>query len=158
MEFVYLTDNGLEKLKKELHELKYVKRPEVSQKVATARDHGDLKENAEYHAAREELSMVETKVQILQDKIARARIIDEQDISTDQVSIMTSVNVKDKKSGKEFNYTLVPDDEANFKEGKISVASPVGKGLLGKKIGQIAEIKVPAGSLRYEILNISLPE
>ena len=158
MEFVYLTEDGFEKLKKELHTLKFVKRPEISQKVATARDHGDLKENAEYHAAREELSMVETKVQILQDKIARARIIDENDISTDQVSIMTSVNVKDKKSGKEFNYTLVSDDEASFKEGKISISSPVGKGLLGKKVGQIAEIKVPAGSLKYEILNISLPK
>lgn len=158
MEFVYLTAEGLEKLKKDLHELKFVKRPGVSQKVAAARDHGDLKENAEYHAAREELSMVETKVQILQDKIARARIITEEDVSVEQVSILTSVKVKDQKSEKEFKYTLVSDDEADFKEGKISVSSPVGKGLLGKKVGQIAEIKVPAGHLKYEILNISLPE
>jgi len=158
VEFVYLTAEGLENLKKELHQLKYVKRPEVSQKVATARDHGDLKENAEYHAAREELSLVETKVQILQDRIARARIIDETEISTDQVSILTRVQVEDQKTKKKFNYTLVSDDEANFKEGKISIASPVGKGLLGKKVGDAAEISVPAGILKYKILDISLPE
>lgn len=158
MEFVYLTEEGLQKLKEELHELKYVRRPKVSQKVATARDHGDLKENAEYHAAREELSLVETKVQILQDKIARARIVDEDDISTEQASILTKVKVQDQKSKKEFTYTLVSDDEANVKEGKISIASPVGRGLLGKKVGEIAEIKVPAGLLQYKLLSISTPE
>jgi len=158
VEFVYLTAEGLDKLKKELHFLKYVKRPEVSQKVATARDHGDLKENAEYHAAREELSMVETKVQILQDRVARARIVEESDISTDQVSILTQVKVRDQKSKKEFTYILVSDEEANFKEGKISISSPVGKGLLGKKTKEIAEIKVPAGILKYEILSIELPK
>ena len=158
MEFVYLTAEGLEKLKNELHEYKYVKRSEASQKVATARDHGDLKENAEYHAAREELSHVETKVQILQDRIARARIVEEKDISTDQASILTMVTVQDQKTKKEFNYILVSDDEANFKEGKISIASPVGKGLLGNKVGEIAEITVPAGVLRYKLLSINLPE
>ena len=158
MEFVYLTAEGLEKLKQDLHNLKYVKRPQASQKVATAREHGDLKENAEYHAAREELSLIETKVQILQDRIARARIIEEDDITTDQVSILTKVKVQDQKTKKEFNYILVSDDEANFKEGKISIASPVGKGLLGKKVGEIAEIQVPAGILQYKLLSISLPE
>lgn len=158
MEFVYLTAEGLENLKQDLHELKYVKRPQASQKVATAREHGDLKENAEYHAAREELSLIETKVQILQDRIARARIIEEDDITTDQVSILTKVKVQDQKTKKEFNYILVSDDEANFKEGKISIASPVGKGLLGKKVGEIAEIQVPAGILQYKLLSISLPE
>jgi len=158
VEFVYLTAEGLENLKKELHELKYVKRREVSNKVATARDHGDLKENAEYHAAREELSLVETKVQILQDRIARARIVDEEEITTDQVSILTQVRIEDQKSKKKFNYTLVSDDEANFKEGKISIASPVGKGLLGKKVGELAEINVPAGILKYKILSIGLPK
>jgi len=158
VEYVYLTAEGLQSLKQELHELKYKKRPEVSQKVATARDHGDLKENAEYHAAREELSLVETKVQMLQDRIARARIVNESDISTDQVSILTTVQVEDQKTKKKFNYTLVSDAEANFKEGKISVASPVGKGLLGKKTGDIAEISIPAGILQYKILSINLPE
>ena len=158
MEFVYLTAEGLENLKKELHELKFVRRAEVSQKVATARDHGDLKENAEYHAAREELSLVETKVQILQDRIARARIVGEDEISTDQASILTQVEVEDQKTKKKFNYILVSDDEANFKEGKISIASPVGKGLLGKKVGETTKIQVPAGTLQYKILSISLPE
>ncbi len=158
MEFVYLSAEGLEKLKKELHELKYVKRPKVSEKVATARDHGDLKENAEYHAAREELSMVESKVQILQDRVARARIVEESDISTDEVGILNVVKIRDTKSKKEFTYTLVADEEASFKEGKISVASPVGKGLLGKKTGEIVEITVPAGMLKYKILSIGLPE
>jgi len=158
VEFVYVTEEGLDKMKKELHELKYKKRPEVSQKVATARDHGDLKENAEYHAAREELSMVETRVQILQDRVARARIIDESEISTDLASILTTVKVQDQKSMKEYNYTLVSDEEADFKQGKISVASPVGKGLMGKKVGEIAEIKVPAGILKYKLLDISIPK
>ncbi|KAA3617482.1 MAG: transcription elongation factor GreA [Calditrichaeota bacterium] len=158
MEFVYLSAEGLEKLKKELHELKYVTRPKVTEKVSTARDHGDLKENAEYHAAREELSMVETKVQILQDRVARARIIDESEISLEEISILNVVKMKDTKTSKELTYTLVSDEEANFKEGKISVASPVGKGLIGKKVGDVAEIKVPAGILKYEILSIGLPE
>lgn len=158
MEFVYLTKEGYEALKKELHELKYVKRPEVSNKVATARDHGDLKENAEYHAAREELSLVETKVQVLQDRVARARIIDEEDISTDQASILTFVTVEDQKTKREVTYKLVSDEEASFKDKRISIASPVGKGLLGKKVNEIAEIKVPAGILKYKILKISLSE
>lgn len=154
MDFVYLSAEGFEKLKKKLHELKYVTRPKITEKVATARDHGDLKENAEYHAAREELSMVETKVQILQDSVARARVIAEEDISTDEVGILNVVKIREMKSNKEYSYTLVADAEASFKEGKISVASPVGKGLLGKKVGEIAKIKVPAGLLKYEILSI----
>ncbi|RMH62018.1 MAG: transcription elongation factor GreA [Calditrichaeota bacterium] len=156
MEFVYLTQEGFDKLKKELHELKYRIRPEISQKVATARDHGDLKENAEYHAAREELSLCETKIQQLQDRVARARVIDENEVTTDQASILTTVRVKDLKRNKEFTYTLVSVEEADIKKGRISIASPVGKGLLGKKVGEIAEIKVPAGTIRYEILEISL--
>ena len=156
MEYVYLTEEGLQKLKDELHELKYTIRPQISQKVATARDHGDLKENAEYHAAREELSMVETKIQQLQDRIARARIISEDEINTDEVSILNTVKVKDLRNDKEYEYTLVSAEEANIKENKISVTSPVGKGLLGRKVGEIAEIQVPAGLLRYEILEIRI--
>ena len=156
MEFVYLTEEGLEKLKNSLHELKYKKRPETTQKVAAAREHGDLKENAEYHAAREELSFIETKIQQIQDRVAHARIIDETELSTDQVSILATVTIEDQKSKKQFSYTLVSDDEANFKEHKISISSPVGKGLLGKKVGEIAEIVVPAGVLHYKLLSISL--
>jgi transcription elongation factor GreA len=156
VEFVYLTQDGLEKIKNELHNLKYKKRPEVSQKVATARDHGDLKENAEYHAAREELSFLETKIQQLQDRVARARVISEEDISVDEVSILNTVKVKDLKRNKEYTYTLVSADEADIKQDKISISSPVGKGLLGKKVGEIAEINVPAGILKYEILSIEV--
>ncbi len=154
MEYVYLTENGLKKLKEELHELKYKIRPSISQKVATARELGDLKENAEYHAAREELSLTETKIQQLQDRIARARIIDEDDRDTDQVSILTTVKVFDLKRKKEYEYTLVSADEADVKSNKISISSPVGKGLLGKKIGEVAEIQVPAGILQYKIISI----
>ncbi|HHJ53080.1 MAG TPA: transcription elongation factor GreA [Caldithrix abyssi] len=154
MDYVYLTQDGLDKMKKELHELKYKKRPEISQKVATAREHGDLKENAEYHAAREELSMVETKIQQLQDKIARARVIDESEIGTDEVSILNTVRVQDLRRNKEYTYILVSEEEADFKQNKISVSSPVGKGLLGKKVGDIAEIQVPAGILKYKVLSI----
>lgn len=154
MEYVYLTKEGLDKLKNELHDLKFNKRPIISQKIATARDHGDLKENAEYHAAREELSLLETKLHQLQDKVARARIIDESDVTIDHVSILTSVNVQDLKRNKEYEYTLVSAEETDIKNNKISIASPVGKGLLGKKVGEIAEIEAPAGILRYKILSI----
>ena len=156
MEFVYLTQQGLDKLKNDLHELKYKKRPEVSQKVATARDHGDLKENAEYHAAREELSFLETKIQQMQDRVARARVIAEDEIDTDEVSILNMVKVKDLKLDKEYTYTLVSAEEADVRQDKISISSPVGKGLLGKKVGDVAEITVPAGILSYEILSIEV--
>jgi len=154
LEYVYLTQEGLTKLQDDLHELKYKKRPAVSQKVATARDHGDLKENAEYHAAREELSFLETKIQQMQDRVARARVIDEDDISTDEVSILNTVKVKDLKRNKEYKYTLVSAEEADIKVDKISIASPVGRGLLSKRVGDTAEISVPAGILRYQILSI----
>jgi len=154
LEYIYLTENGLKKLKEELHNLKYKIRPGISQKVATARELGDLKENAEYHAAREELSLAETKIQQLQDRIARARIIDENDRDTNQVSILTTVTVLDIKRKKEYEYTLVSADEADIKSNKISISSPVGKGLLGKKVGEVAEIQVPAGILQYKIVSI----
>ncbi|HES59983.1 MAG: transcription elongation factor GreA [Calditrichaceae bacterium] len=154
MDFVYLTQDGLNKLKEELNELKYKKRPAISQKVATAREHGDLKENAEYHAAREELSFVETKIQSMQDRIARARIISEDDIQTDHVAILTTVTVEDQKTRKKYDYSLVSEDEADYKLNKISISSPVGKGLLGKKVQDIVEISVPAGLLNYKILSI----
>lgn len=154
MDVVYLTEEGMEKLKGDLHQLKYVKRPEVSQKVATARDHGDLKENAEYHAAREELSFVETKILQLQLRLSKARIIDISELSTEQVTIFSRVTVFDVKRKKEIIYTLVSSEEADLKNLKISVASPVGKGLLGKKVGEKADIQVPAGIISYEILKI----
>jgi len=154
LEYVYISKEGLENLKKELHELKYKIRPAVSQKVASAREQGDLKENAEYHAAREELSLTETKVQQLQDRIARARIVEQDEIGRDEISILNKVRLLDLKREKEIVYTLVSEDEADIKQKKISIASPVAKGLLGRKKGEIAEIQVPAGLLRYKILAI----
>jgi len=156
LDYVYLTKEGLEKLKKDLHELKYKIRPQISQKVATAREHGDLKENAEYHAAREELSMVESKVHELESKIARARVISNDEIGTDTVSILNTVTLEDLNRGKKLSYTLVSVEEADFKQNKISITSPVGRALLGRKVGEVVEIQVPAGMLKYKILSIEI--
>lgn len=155
LEYVYLTEQGLKNLKAELHELKFRKRPEVSQKVATAREHGDLKENAEYHAAREELSLLETKIQSLQARVARARIIEKEDLQSEHITILSKVRVQDLKRKKEYDYILVSPEEADVKQDKISISSPVGQGLLGKKTGEVAEIEVPAGMIRYKIMSIS---
>jgi transcription elongation factor GreA len=151
----YFTKEGLEIAKKELHDMKYNKRPIISQKVASAREHGDLKENAEYHAAREELSMIESKIQDLQGRLSRARIISEDEIDTDRVYIFTTVKLKDLKFDDILEYKLVTASEADFKENKISVDSPIGKSLMGKVIGDIVEVKAPAGVLQYEILEIT---
>lgn len=155
MTYEYFSKDGLDKAKQELHDLKYNKRPLISQKVASAREHGDLKENAEYHAAREELSLMETKIQELQNRIARARLISEDDISTDKVYILTTVKLKDLKFNETLEYSLVSASEADFKANKISVDSPIGKALIGKKVGDIAEVQAPAGILKYEILDIT---
>ena len=144
----------LEKLKGELQENKFKKRPIVSQKVATAREHGDLKENAEYHAAREELSMLESKILQLEDRISRARILKEDELPNDKVYILKTVVLKDLKFKDTLEYTLVSESEANFEENKISSLSPIGKALLGKKIGDQVDVQAPAGVLKYEILEI----
>lgn len=151
----YFTKEGLESAKTELHDLKYNKRPKISEKVATARDHGDLKENAEYHAAREELSLMETKIQELESRISRARIISEDEIATDKVYILTTVQLKDLKFDDELEYKLVSASEADFKTNKISVDSPMGKALIGKKVGDVVEVPAPGGVMKYELLDIS---
>jgi transcription elongation factor GreA len=156
VDFIYLTQNGLDKLKAELDDLKFNVRPSISEKVATARDHGDLKENAEYHAAREELSLCESKIQQLQDRVARAQVISESEINTEEISILNIVEVEDQKTKKKYKYILVAEEEADIKQDKISITSPVGKGLIGKKVGEIAEISVPAGIIQYKILSISI--
>jgi transcription elongation factor GreA len=150
-----MTKDGLEKVKSELHNYKFKVRPEVSQKVATAREHGDLKENAEYHAAREELSMLETKIKQLEDRVGRARIIDEKEIPDDKVYILTKVKLKDLDFDDILEYTLVSASEADAAANKISVASPLGQALLGKMVGDQLDVNVPAGTIRYEILEIS---
>ena len=151
----YYTPEGLKKLKEELAQLEQVERPRVSQEIADARDKGDLSENAEYHAAKEEQSLLETKIAKLKNVVARARIIDESQIDASKALIQSLVKIKNVANGMEFTYRLVADSESDVKGGKLSVNSPIGKGLLGKEVGDIAEIQVPAGVMKFEILDIS---
>ncbi len=151
----YYTPEGLKKLKDELAKLENVERPRVSQEIADARDKGDLSENAEYHAAKEEQSLLETKIAKLKNVVANARIIDESQLDTSKVLIHSVVKIKNTANGMEFSYTLVADSESDVRNGKLSVNSPIGKGLLGKEVGETAEIKVPNGIMNFEILEIS---
>ncbi len=156
MQRTYLTRKGQEKLMEELKHLKTGERPKIIERISTARDFGDLKENAEYAAAKERQGFLETKIMELQEKLAQAVVLDDKDIRTDKAYFGATVTLKDLETDETFEYTLVSTAEADFDEGKISVESPVGKGLLGKAIGEIAEIAIPAGKVRYEILNISV--
>lgn len=154
-DFFYISKEGLEKIKAELTELKSQKRPELAQKISEARDFGDLKENAEYHAAKEALTLLEAKIAKLEESMHRARVIDPKTISCDQVSIYTTVSMKDLNRDEKVAFTLVSHEESDFQKAKISVRSPVGKALLGKKVGETVVIKVPAGLMKYKILDIS---
>ena len=156
MAVAYMTEDGYNKLKEELAELESVQRPAISKQIAEARDKGDLSENAEYDAAREAQGLLEMKIAILKDKIASARLIDESQIKTDAVQILTRVKLRNTKSGQEMTYTIVSESEANFKEGKLSVTTPIAKGLLGKKVGEKAVISVPSGEMELEIIDISI--
>ena len=151
----YFTQEGLDKLKAELDHLKKVERPSVSQQIADARDKGDLSENAEYDAAKEAQGLLEMKIAQMEELVAHARVIDESKIDTSKALILSKVKVKNLANKMEMEYTLVSEEEANLKEKKISVSSAIGKGLLGKSVGDIAEIKVPAGLLKLEVVNIS---
>ena len=155
MAVTYMTEEGLNKLKEELHELETVERPRVIAAIAEAREKGDLSENAEYDAAKEAQGVLETKIAHMKAKLAEARVLDSSDIKTDEVQILTKVRVR-MSNGKEKTYQLVTEGEANALEGKISVTTPIAKGLLGKRVGEIAEVQVPAGIMKYEILEISL--
>ncbi len=150
----YVTREGLQKLKDEIKHLKNVKRPEVAQRVQTAREHGDLKENAEYHAAKEELQHLQNKINDLEFKAMHATIVQENDIPSDRVYILATVDLQDMKTKEKITYSLVPDTDADWENGKISVNSPIGKGLLGKAVGEIARIKIPAGELQLKVLEI----
>ncbi|MEX2597997.1 MAG: transcription elongation factor GreA [Salibacteraceae bacterium] len=154
-QITYYTEEGLEKLKKELHELKSVQRPAISRQIAEARDKGDLSENAEYDAAKEAQGMLEMKIAKMEEVVSNARIIDESQIDTKKVLILSNVKLKNLNMNKELTYKLVAESEANLREGKISVESPIGKGLLGKSVGDVAEIEVPSGVMKFEILEIS---
>lgn len=151
----YFTSEGLNKLKEELNQLITVERKKISQQIAEARDKGDLSENAEYDAAKDAQGMLEMKISKLQEIVRNAKIIDESKLDASKVLILSTVGLKNLATGASIKYTLVPENEANLKLGKISVNSPIAKGLLGKKVGDIAEIQVPAGTLKFEIINIS---
>lgn len=151
-----MTAEGLQKLKEELQRLEAVERPRVIAAIAEARDKGDLSENAEYDAAKEEQGMLESKIAQLKGRIMDARIIDRSTVSTDEVQILTKVRVRVKKTGAEKTYQLVTEGEANFAEGKIAVTTPIAKGLMGKHVGDVAQVQVPAGIMEFEILDISL--
>jgi len=150
----YYTEEGFKKLKEELEHLEHVERPRVTTEIADARDKGDLSENAEYHAAKEEQSLLEFKIAKLKNVVANARVIDESQLDTSKVLALSIVKIKNTANSMEFTYTLVADSESDFKSGKISVNSPIGKGLLGKSVGDIAEIQAPNGVMKFEILEI----
>ncbi len=150
----YYTAEGLKKLKEELNYLKSVMRPKASQDIAEARDKGDLSENAEYDAAKEAQGMLEMRISKMEEVYSNARLIDESQLDTSKVLVLSNVKIKNQTNGMEMKYTLVAESEADLKTGKISVSSPIGKGLLGKKVGEIAEISVPNGALKFEIIEI----
>jgi len=152
---IYLTPEGYEKRQKELERLKTVRRRELSKAVGIAREKGDLRENAEYDAAKEEQAFNEKRIAELERRLSEAQILDDSKMAKDEALIGATVKLKDLESGEEFEYTLLSELEADFAQGKISVTSPVGKGLLGHKKGETVEIEVPAGTLRYKILKIS---
>ena len=151
----YYTEDGLKKLKDELEHLKFVERPNISQQIADARDKGDLSENAEYDAAKEAQGMLEMKIAKLEEMYSGARVIDESQLDTDKVLALSIVKIRNLNTKAEMTFTLVAETEADIKTGKISVNSPIGTGLLGKKVGEVAEIQVPAGLVKFEILHIS---
>jgi transcription elongation factor GreA len=151
----YITEEGLQKLKAELEHLKNVERPAISRQIAEARDKGDLSENAEYDAAKDAQGMLEMRIAKLEEMIANARVIDESKIDTSKVQVMNRVKIRNKKTNAILEYVLVPESEANLKEGKISVNSPIAKALLGKKVSDEVEVTIPAGKVSFEILEIS---
>ena len=151
----YFTAEGLKKLKDELQHLKTHERSSISKQIAEARDKGDLSENAEYDAAKEAQGLLEMKIAKMEDVVANARLIDESQIDVTKVFILSKVKIKNKANGATMTYTLVPENEANLKEGKISVDSPISKGLLGKSVGDVVDVKVPSGVVKFEIVEIS---
>lgn len=152
----YFTEEGLKKLQEQLHLLKTVERPGISRQIAEARDKGDLSENAEYDAAKDAQGLLELKISKLEDLVANSRLIDESKIDTSKVSVLCKVRIRNMNNKAEMSYVLVAESEADLKSGKISVGSPIGKGLLGKKVGDFADVLTPAGSLKFEVLEIGL--
>jgi transcription elongation factor GreA len=155
-EIIYVTEEGLHKLKEELNQLRNVERPSISKQIAEARDKGDLSENAEYAAAKDAQGMLEMKISKLEDLIARSRIIDETKLDTTTIRILNKVKIRNKTNNSVMEYQLVPESEANFKIGKIAANSPIAQGLMGKKVGDTVQIKVPSGLISLEVISISV--
>lgn len=156
MAYIYMTQEGYNKLIDQIKQLESVERPRISAQIAEARDKGDLSENAEYDAAKEAQGMLEMKIAQLKDTLSNARVIDESKLKSDSVQILTTVTLRDIKKNREMKYTLVSDGEANIREGKLSINTPIAKALIGHKVGEIVEVTIPAGVLNLEILNISI--
>ena len=155
MAVTYMTEEGYKKMMEEINYLETYKRPEISRQIAEARDKGDLSENAEYDAAKEAQGLLEMKIAQMKDKIAKARFIDDSKLDTDTVQILTRVKIRNVNNNAVMQYMLVSDTEANLKEGKIAVSTPIAKGLLGKKVGDKTDIQVPSGTMAFEILEIT---
>lgn len=153
---IYVTVEGLQKLKAELDQLRNVERPSISRQIADARDKGDLSENAEYSAAKEAQGMLELRISKLEDIVTRSRILDESKIDIITVRLLNRVKIKNRSNNSVMEYLIVPESEANFKVGKIAVSSPIAQGLIGKKVGDVVNIKVPSGTIPFEIISISI--
>ncbi|WP_343748043.1 transcription elongation factor GreA [Fluviicola sp.] len=154
-DFAYYTEEGLKKLKDDLHEMKTVQRPRISEQIAEARDKGDLSENAEYDAAKEAQGLLEMKIAKMEELVSKARIIDNTLMDNSKVFILSRVKIKNVTNNMEMEYTLVAESEADLKAKKISVDSPIGKGLLGKKVGEIADVQTPNGIMKFEVIDIA---
>ena len=155
-EVIYVTVDGLQNLKEELDQLRNIERPLISRQIADARDKGDLSENAEYAAAKEAQGMLELRISKLEDIVTRSRILDESKIDISSVRLLNRVKIRNKTNNSVMEYLIVPESEANFKQGKIAVSSPIAQGLIGKKVGDIVKIKVPSGTIPFEIISISV--
>lgn len=156
MAVTYMTEEGYDKLKEEISLLETIERPKISKQIGEARDKGDLSENAEYDAAKEAQGLLEAKIGQLKNLLANARIIDKSTIGVDSVQILNKVTIKNTKNNQQMTYTLVAESEANLKENKIAINTPIAQGLMGKKVGEVAEIKVPNGMVSFEIIDISI--
>jgi transcription elongation factor GreA len=152
----FMTQEGLDKIKKEFDHLVKVERPAISQQIADARDKGDLSENAEYHAAKEAQGMLELRISKLQDQLVNSRILDKSQIDTSKVQILNRVKIKNTSSNAVMEYHIVPESEADLKAGKMSINTPIAQGLLGKKVGDVVSVKVPSGEIGFKILDISI--
>ena len=152
---IYITEEGLQKIKRDFEQMVSVDRPAITREIAEAREKGDLSENAEYDAAKEAQGLLEMRISRLENMIANARIIDESKIEIDTVQILNKVKIKNMANNKVFEYLLVSESEADLKAGKIAINTPIAKGLLGKKVGDVVTVKIPAGSVEYKIMNIS---